>query len=577
MEPCSNFICFKNSFSFVVESLSTQLLTLTLVVSFESHKPASAKPSNMSQVNHLTTTLLDFPVEILLDILGHLDVRDLIRTRRVCNHVRQAINSSSELLYSIDLEYFNAIPVPSTPGSDRSIPALRKSLLQSESAWQKAEYSERDTIVLPHPPNMHQWSCGVLGFPTENSQQMMFFQPQLADDGQSNATTLRQWNCEFDSTVAHHKFSVAEDLMVLIVRARSMESHAYDVIFRSLSEDEDHPAAAFASVKALDKEADLELLNPSTLRSSIFGDYYGVMFRNVNKANGGVADFLQIWNWKSKDAFQCLEVFDPARKTMNFSFLTNEKILVVNTSELLLYSLVHSSNSLQLTAKFSLPALHSPFEYTCIGFSPVPSDARAHNRMVALSMDVSGGHLAKNPCFTSYIERNTLLELESTYVGRYGKASEDSPNLPWSSWGPNHTRSFEESSFDPCKHSVFGFRCASLVGGRNTQRPLCIRDFNPHRVVDFKAGNGTRWNQRLVEGSEILPRSGLFLEPLGSGLPYLETTTEEKFLSTDLTMEANRVTLLSFEIKSTIRVPHTGEQSFVEYKILQGFEVLDFE
>jgi hypothetical protein len=68
---------------------------------------------------------------------------------------------------------------------------------------------------------MHQWSCGVLGFPAENSQQMMFFQPQLAD-GHSNAMTLRQWNCEFDSTVAHHQFSVAEDLMVLIVRARSM-------------------------------------------------------------------------------------------------------------------------------------------------------------------------------------------------------------------------------------------------------------------------------------------------------------------------------------------------------------------
>jgi hypothetical protein len=43
----------------------------------------SAKPSNMSQVNHLTTTFLDFPVEILLDILGHLDVRDLVRARRV--------------------------------------------------------------------------------------------------------------------------------------------------------------------------------------------------------------------------------------------------------------------------------------------------------------------------------------------------------------------------------------------------------------------------------------------------------------------------------------------------------------
>ncbi|KAG1748800.1 hypothetical protein EDD22DRAFT_917163 [Suillus occidentalis] len=560
MEPCSTCMGFENSFAFVVESLSTHILTLTLVVSFESRKPASAKSSNMSQVHQLTPILVDFPVEILLDILGCLDVRDLVRARQVCNHIRQAIDSSSKLLYSIDLGYFNAIPVPSTPGSDHSIPELRKSLLRSKTAWQKAEYSQRDPIVLPHPPNMHQWSCGVLGFPAENSQQMMFFQPQLAD-GHSNATTLRQWNCKFDSAVAHHQFSVAEDLMILIVRARSMESHAYDVIFRSLSEDKAHPAVAFTSLKALDNEADLELLNPSTLRSSIFGDYYGVMFRNVNKANGGVADFLQIWNWKSKDDFQCLEVFDPARKTMNFSFLTNDKILVVNTSELLLYSLVHSSNSLQLTAKFSLPALHSPFEYTCIGFSPVPSDARAHNRMVALSMD------PKIPAFTSYIERNTLLELESTYVGRYGN----------SNWGPNHTRSFEESSFDPCKHSVFGFRCASLVGERNTQRPLCIRDFNPHRVVDFKAGNGTRWNQRLVEGGEILPSSGLFLEPLGSGLPYLETTTEEKFLSTDLTMEANRVTLLSFEIMSSIRMPHAGEQSFVEHELIQGFEVLDFE
>ncbi|KAG2337603.1 hypothetical protein BDR05DRAFT_952473 [Suillus weaverae] len=534
----------------------------------------------MNQLHHVTPRLLDFPVEILLDILGHLDVHDLVRARRVCNDVRQVIDSSSELLYLMDLEYFNAIPVPSTPGSDCSIPALRKSLLQSEAAWQKAEYSERSHIAIPHPPNMHRWSCGVLGFPVEHLQQIMFFQPQLAD-GHSNTTNLRQWNCQLGSVVAqrlaHYNFSAAEDLVVLLVGARSGESHAYDVIFRSLSEDKVHPEAAFASVKALDNEIDLELLNPRTLRSSIFGDYYGVLFRNVNKANGGVADFLQIWNWKSKDTFQCLEVFHPACKTMNFSFLTNEKILVVNAREILFYSLVHSANALQLTAKFSLPALHSPFEYTCIGFSPIPSLARTHSQLIALSMDISGGSLTNNPCFTTYVERNTLLELESTYMNRYGKASEDSPNLPWSSWGPNHTRSFEESSFDPCKHSVFGFRSASLVGDQNSKRPLCIRDFNPHRVVDFKAGNGTTWKQRLIEGGEILPSSSLFSEPLGSGLPYLETTTEEKFLSTDMSMDANRVTLLSFEVMSTIRMPHAGEQSFVEHELLQGFEVLDFE
>jgi hypothetical protein len=96
-------------------------------------------------------------------------------------------------------------------------------------------------------------------------------------------------------------------------------------------------------------------------------------------------------------------------------------------------------------------------------------------------------------------------------------------------------------------------------------------------VVDFKARNGTKWNQRLIEGSEFLPSSKLFLEPLGSGLPYIETITEEKFLSTDMTIHANRVTLLSFEVMSIISMPHAGEQSFVEHEFLQGFEVLDFE
>ncbi|KAG2350976.1 hypothetical protein BDR05DRAFT_955124 [Suillus weaverae] len=52
-------------------------------------------------------------------------------------------------------------------------------------------------------------------------------------------------------------------------------------------------------------------------------------------------------------------------------------------------------------------------------------------------MDISGGHLT---CFTFYVERNTLLELESTYASRYGKASYDSSSFPWSSsWGPNRT------------------------------------------------------------------------------------------------------------------------------------------
>jgi hypothetical protein len=34
----------------------------------------------MNQVHHVTLGLLDLPVEVLLDILGHLDVCELVRT-----------------------------------------------------------------------------------------------------------------------------------------------------------------------------------------------------------------------------------------------------------------------------------------------------------------------------------------------------------------------------------------------------------------------------------------------------------------------------------------------------------------
>ncbi|KAG2121437.1 hypothetical protein DEU56DRAFT_834230 [Suillus clintonianus] len=532
----------------------------------------------MSQFNQDTMILLDFPVEILLKILGHLDVCELVRARQICNDVRQAIDSSSELLYLIDLEYFNAIPV-TLPGSvDTGVPALRQSLRQSESAWQNAQYSSNVPEPIPYPPNMHRWSSGVLGFPVEQLQQIKFFQPQPAVD-HSIVPTLRQWHCSVDSAVSHFNFSPAQDLVVLLAQAPPGANHAFDVSFRSLSEDGVHPDAASPVVKALDNEIDMNLFNPYTPKSSIFGDYYAVLFRGVAKANGGVADFLQIWNWKTRDAFQCIEAFNPACETMGFSFLTDDKLLVANARELSLYSLVHASNAIQLTAKFSLPPLRRSFEYTCVSFAPIPFPAHAHNQIIAFSMDISGGHLATKPCFTFFIERDALLELESTYTSHHGKASNRSPSLPWSSWGPTHTRSFEERSYDPCKHSVFGFRSVSFVGDRKSEqqpRPLCIRDFNPHRVADFKAGNGSRLNQRLIEGESST--SNLFSQPLGSGLPYIETITEEKFVATDMTMEANRITMLFFQVRRTLTFVHVGPGGTVEDReVLPGFEVLDFE
>lgn len=420
---------------------------------------------------------------------------------------------------------------------------------------------------MSYSPDNYRWSSGILGIPVKSLEQIKFVQPALSDKD-THTTNLRQRSCKIDSTAFEgYSFSPVQDLVAILSRASPGESYAYDVTFRSLSEDKVHPEAASPVVKALDNQIHSELFNSPYTQTMIFGDYYGLFCKYAFKADGDLVDFLQIWNWKSKDAFQCLEIFDVDCGTMNFSFLTNDRLLVANARELLLFSIADSANAIRLVAKFSLPALRNPFVCHFITFNPIPFHASTHNQLIAINMCMSAPTTTKSPYFTFYIERNTVLELESAYTSRYGEASKDSPNLPWSAWGSMYTQFFENSC-SSLIHHIFGFRSAELIGdlvspgGELQPRSLRIRDFNPHRVADFKAGNTTKSHQRLVEGET--PTSALFLEPLGLGLPYLETTSQEKFLASDITIEANRITLLSLEVGDLHNISHS-------------IEMLDFE
>ncbi|KAG2118175.1 uncharacterized protein F5147DRAFT_807295 [Suillus discolor] len=530
----------------------------------------------MNQVRHATLELLDLPVEIRIYILSHLDGYELARARQVCHDIRHMVDSSSELLYLIDLKYFNSISFPS-PGPDRTVSSLRKSLRQSEFAWQKAEYFKSNPISIPYiRRDAFMWSCGILAFKVQNENRLRFFQPQVTDSDHSNSTSLREWGCQLDGEFQLCGFSPTQNLLIFLVRASPGESHAYDLMFRSLSEpDKVHPEAGSAVVKTLHKD-DFELLDPPDVSSSIFGHYCGILFSDVFKEDG----ILQIWNWKSQDTSLCLK---PAHEMMDFSFLTNEIILVVNSKELLLYSLVDFPDALHLTAKFSLPALRTPFEYEVVRIKDsVSSHSRMHNHIITINMKIFGEDLTNEPCVTLYVERNTLLKLQSTYTRQYGEASDSSPSLPWSKWGLKYTRSFRGDSYNSCKHVIFGLRAVSLFGSQTKHpvpRPLCIRDFNPHRVAEFKAGNGIRWNQRLIEGNSLSSSADLFLEPLGYGLPYIETITEEKFLGLNLIVEGNKVMLLSFDFVGRLRSPaQAGRQHFVENEVVdQNIQILNFE
>ncbi|KAG1868260.1 hypothetical protein DFJ58DRAFT_858717 [Suillus subalutaceus] len=328
----------------------------------------------MNQVRHVTLGLLDLPVEILLDMLGHLDVYELVRAcqvAQVCNDIRHVIDPFSELLYSIDLEFFNAIPVPS-PGPDRTVSSLRKSLRQSESTWQKAECIKRHPISMPKmPPGTYQWSCGILAFPLpgESLQQITFFQPQPADSDHANSTSSCQWGCQIDRAVSHYTTSPLQNLLIVLVRA-PLGSLGYNnvhqgrvtpmMLFSDHSEDKVHPEAASAVVKALDNK-----------KYSQRRWWSGRLFANLKLEVKG--HFSVPWARLYNDGFQ----------------FPSEKPPVANTRELLLYSLVHFTDAPHITAKFLLPALQTSFEYKFVGFNPIPSYARTHNHIIAISMDIS--------------------------------------------------------------------------------------------------------------------------------------------------------------------------------------------
>ncbi|OAX43255.1 hypothetical protein K503DRAFT_862421 [Rhizopogon vinicolor AM-OR11-026] len=439
-------------------------------------------------IHSVALGLVDLPVDTLFYILVYFDVYDLVRARRICNTLRRVIDFSEKLLYAIDLKYYQIIPLP---GSVSSIATRRRLLRHSETAWQKAEYSQRCRIPFPYPGAHHRWSCGVLGI--MNPNEIKFIQPPPSASDHT------------DTTAAIDGPS---------------EDHDYEVSFRSLSEDKVHPDAASAVLKVPDAQAqvDFELLHYSDVEGKLFEDYFGLICKNV-RSDGAAVDVLQVWKWKglvSEDG------------TTDFCLIANDRLLIVNTyGELMLYSLIgppiDPPNAIQLIAKFSLPHCQA---------SPC-------SRLIAIYVDVFPAWGRDRGC-RLYIGQNTFLELESTYTNLYGIATQDSRALSWSAWGPEYTRLFSGSldGYSNDWHSSHGFRTVELIGDiRSSEGPLhprqlCIRDFNLHRTIHYKARNRTKGYERLVEGGP--PNLDTHNHLLTDDLPYLEITTQEKFLASGI-------------------------------------------
>jgi hypothetical protein len=118
--------------------------------------------------------------------------------------------------------------------------------------------------------------------------------------------------------------------------------------------------------------------------------------------------------------------------------------------------------------------------------------------------------------------------------------------FPWEEWGMQNTTCF----VGDYRQSLYGFRTVGFIdeGSSNWSsepRPsrLCIRDFNPHNVCNYGAGDETGRRGRFVRGGTC-KKMKPFREALEVALPYREIISEELFDASETIMDESRILLL---------------------------------
>ncbi|KAG2039094.1 hypothetical protein BDR03DRAFT_860704 [Suillus americanus] len=510
------------------------------------------------------TRLVQLPPELLYLILSPLDACDLVRVRQTCKALKVMIDNSETLQYVIDLRYFQMIPMGT---SEMDVPpaTCRKRLRQHDAAWQRFEYKQKCTLPSMMLGPIFEFLGGVYGSAGEDC--IHFTRLPSATD----SNDLHCWSHPVDATTSvDFTFCAAQDLLVVVAYSPDPRTHAYDIHLRSLTTNDVHADAAQPILKALDKDIiDREIIQSTGhVNVQIMGNYISMLLWNIVVNESMVGDYMQMWDWKSKNGYQFVLWFHNGIN--DCSFIAEDKFLVIDSRGTVeIYYVADKSKPPQCTAKLSLPSLMNHVSYTeaftsenIISASMPPYPRKSYqpscsfhpstnDQLIAIHVSVTGTMDTNTIDFHRYsffILCSAILELENLYARTYGQPTLNGPKLLWSTWGPQHTTWFRVQRNEDWQSSLYGFRVVEPISDPSEvsrePRRLRIRDFNPHIARNYHAQDTSDWRGRLVEGELTSTISCPFTEPLGSALPYREIVSEELFDVDDTLMDESRILLL---------------------------------
>ncbi|KAG1748311.1 uncharacterized protein EDB91DRAFT_1079296 [Suillus paluster] len=221
-------------------------------------------------------------------------------------------------------------------------------------------------------------------------------------------------------------------------------------------------------------------------------------------------DYLQMWDWKSKEGYQ--------------------------------------SKPPQCTAKLSLPSLVDDFSYQEVSTreNPTPGSAfpyprKSHHQpscsfhpttndqLITIDVYVNRDMKPNNSHLYRFLALcSAILELESSFSETYGQPTLNGPKLLWSIWGPQHTTWFKIRE-DEGDLSPYGFRTVQSMNK------------NPSALLNESS--------RLFDTTI----SHLFTEPLGSALAYSEIVSEELFDGAEALIDEKRILVLKRDLYEDLK------------------------
>ncbi|KAI0354449.1 hypothetical protein OH77DRAFT_502769 [Trametes cingulata] len=501
-------------------------------------------------------TLLDLPRELLVEILKDLEYREVARCRRVCTLLNSLIDTSSALLYLIELGVEGLID--GRPGGCCTSERLAQ-LLERRKRWLTLDWSHVHSLapqeVIPQSPLPYELQGGTFLNVRNRAGQVVINRTLLPTRADPHS---EHTNHVLDMHALDITADLTQDLLVML-----------DVLGRvkvwSLSTYAAHPKAAEP------------VLRPEGSPVLIVTAALYIAHDLVALVEWSDSVYVTIWNWRTGRTILLGNGSSLPYLATGLAWLSPRAFVLADASrgELAVFSLhgidcisspgPRSFHNLPACARLQLPRIdrgwhisHFQLDTTPLlaelprgaAFAPAPD---AHVVVFTLQY-VTHNHRRVSSRYMGFVHSRYLMEwLDARPEGEPPRV------VPWTEWGPRNTRVMTRTLTGAAfARYVYGQK---VVYSRHRPRPwrqlISVYDFNvrPRRIAAIRAGSSSApsggmtlvddeseledytgaetskqayvevvdWPTVIRRDSQSALQCHPFVEDVESSLPYVET------------------------------------------------------